>query len=248
MNSVYLLILLFFFIALIYSSVGFGGGSSYLALMALPVFFFLPAQIRFMALICNIVVVSGSSIIFLSRQKIRIATLLPYLLPSVPMAYVGGWWKLSDHLYYLVLSFTLICASALLWFKVRESVVSANIPSLSKIAVSGSIGLLSGLVGIGGGIFLSPVMHLFRWATAAEISAIAATFILVNSISGLAGQLLNGAPEIDPKILMPLILAVFAGGQIGARLGVGYFNPLWIRRITAMVILLAAIILLREHL
>lgn len=248
MNSVYLLIFLFFFIALIYSSVGFGGGSSYLALMALPVFFLLPAQIRLMALICNIVVVSGSSIIFLSRQRIRIATLLPYLLPSVPMAYVGGLWKLSDHLYYLILSFTLICASALLWFKVRESVVTANIPSLSKVAVSGSIGLLSGLVGIGGGIFLSPIMHLFRWATAAEISAIAAIFILVNSISGLAGQLLNGAPEIDPKILMPLILSVFAGGQIGARLGAGYFNPLWIRRITAVVILLAAIILLREHL
>ena len=121
MNSVYILILVFFFIALIYSSVGFGGGSSYLAIMALPVFMFLPNQIRFMALICNIVVVSGSAVIFLSKQKIQLRGLWPYLLPGVVMSYIGGIWKLSDHVYYLVLSVTLMVASVLLWFRFKDS-------------------------------------------------------------------------------------------------------------------------------
>lgn len=247
MTSVYVLAIIFFLIALVYSSVGFGGGSSYLAIMALPVFELLPAQIRFTALICNIVVVSGSSVIFLLKQKINPKYLLPFLLPSVPMSYLGGIWKLSDQLYYLVLAATLVFAAILLWFGIIWQARQYTGAPLMKVVISASIGLLSGLVGIGGGIFLSPVMHIFRWAPAAEISAITAIFILVNSVSGLAGQLINGLPPLQLELIIPLVLAVFIGGQIGARLGSNYFNPVWIRKITAIIIMLAGLLLFNEH-
>ena len=249
-SNTLILSLCFFIIALIYSSVGFGGGSSYLALLAQPVFLLLPEEIRPIALCCNIIVVTSGSIIFYREGKIVWKEIWPFLIVSVPMAYVGGFWKLEHHTFFIVLGITLMIASFFLWIQ-PEKLGEAPKPKGStalNILLGGGIGFLSGLVSIGGGIFLSPVLHLMRWSESKKISALASLFILVNSISGLAGQFIRGLPPLKPFLIVPLILAVFIGGQIGSRLGARKFNPLYIKRITALLILIAGVFILKEHL
>jgi uncharacterized membrane protein YfcA len=245
----YLLILAFFLIALIYSSVGFGGGSSYLALLAMPMFTLNQSQIRPTALLCNLIVVTGGTIIFYRSGKLKWKDVWPYIVLSVPLAYWGGRMKLNDRDFFLILAFTLIIASFFLWFqpkdKAEEEIKSTNLPT--KLLVSGGVGFLSGLVSIGGGIFLSPILHFFKWNDVRAISGIASVYILVNSLSGLWGQFSNGIPDLDWKFLLPLLGAVLLGGQIGSRLGAKVFNVIYIKRITALLILVAGGIILREH-
>jgi uncharacterized protein len=241
------LIISFFLIALVYSSVGFGGGSSYLALMAQPFFGLLPETIRPAALMCNIVVVTGGVIIFYRDGKLSFKEIWPFLAASVPMAIVGGFWKLNDNTFFILLGFTLLLASIFLWIKPREG-KGKSINISGQVALGGGIGLLSGLVSIGGGIFLSPVLHLMNWSEAKKISALASAFILVNSIGGLLGQFASGAHSINWSFVFPLLLAVLVGGQIGSRLGSKTFNSIYIRRITAILILVAALNILKDHL
>ena len=248
----YILFLSFFFIALIYSSVGFGGGSSYLALLALPIFAIAFPVIRSTALFCNIIVVTGGVYIFYKEGKFSFKDVWPYLISSIPMAYVGGFWPITQNTFFILLGITLLIVPFLLWFhpqKIDENLKS-KLPetNLLKITIGGVIGLLSGLVGIGGGIFLSPVLHILRWSDAKRISALASVFILVNSIGGLAGQFKRGIPEMSWQFLIPLLLAVLLGGQIGSRLGAQKFNPMYIKRITAVVIFLAGLNILKDHL
>jgi uncharacterized protein len=240
----------FFFIALIYASVGFGGGSSYLALLAQPVFLLLPEQIKPIAFCCNIIVVTGGAIIFYRERKIVWREVWPFLVFSVPMAYLGGLWKLEENTFFIVLGITLVIASVFLWIQ-PEKLNSSNERSESlplNIAMGGSIGFLSGLVSIGGGIFLSPILHFMKWSEPKKISALASLFILVNSISGLAGQLNRGLAPIKFSFIGALMLAVLIGGQIGSRLGAKTFNPLYIKRITAALIFIAGTFILKEHL
>lgn len=246
----YLLLISFFFIALIYSSVGFGGGSSYLALMAQPFFALLPEVIRPTALLCNIVVVTGGTIIFYKQGKLSWKEIWPFLIASVPMAFVGGFWKLQDSVFFILLGITLLIASVFLWIQPdTKNVSSSRIDStINKAAIGGFIGFLSGLVSIGGGIFLSPMLHFLNWAEAKRISALASVFILVNSFSGLMGQFSRGFPVLDWRLMILLLLAVFIGGQIGSRMGVKKFNTLYIRRITALLILVASLNILKDHL
>lgn len=244
----FLLIIAFFIIALVYSSVGFGGGSSYLALLAMPIFGLSQTQIRPTALLCNLIVVTGGCIIFYKSGKLKWKDVWPYIVASVPLAYWGGRMKLSDRDFFLVLGITLVIASFFLWFQPKEKSEQPKPANLStKLMVSGGVGFLSGLVSIGGGIFLSPILHFFRWNEARVISGIASVYILVNSISGLWGQFSNGVPNLDWKFLLPLLGAVLAGGQIGSRLGARVFNVLYIKRITALLILVAGTIILKEH-
>lgn len=246
----YVLAFCFFVIALVYASVGFGGGSSYLALLAQPFFHLLPDTIRPTALLCNVVVVTGGTIIFYKQNKIDWKKIWPFLVASVPLALVGGMWKLNQQSFFLLLAVTLIIASVLLWIQ-PQSMKGENkwLQRLdSKIALGGGIGFLSGLVSIGGGIFLSPILHLTNWAEAQRISALASVFILVNSISGLMGQFLGKGISIEPSFILPLLVAVLIGGQIGSRLGAIRLNPLYIKRITAVLILVAALNILRDHL
>lgn len=243
----YLLIVAFFFIAMIYSSVGFGGGSSYLALMGTLSLGF--TVFRPIALLCNIVVVTGGTIIFFRAGKINFRKVWPFIAMSVPMAFIGGYYPIRERTFFIVLGITLIVAALLLWFQkaieeMKTHWQSDNTPL--NIALGGGIGLLSGVVSIGGGIFLSPVLHLMKWDEAKRISALASFFILVNSISGLAGQITQQA-DFDWDTTWPLLLAVFAGGQIGSRLGARRFNPITIKRVTAVVILAAGINILRAH-
>ena len=247
----YILLISFFLVALAYSSVGFGGGSSYLALLALPVFAIAFPVIRSTALFCNIVVVTGGTIIFYKEGKLSFKEIWPYLISSIPMAYVGGFWPIKQNTFFILLGITLLIVPFLLWFQPQKADDSTKLKvpetNLLKIGMGGAIGLLSGLVGIGGGIFLAPVLHFLRWSDAKRIAALASVFILVNSIGGLAGQFKRGIPELQWEFLVPLLLAVLVGGQIGSRLGAKKFNPLYIKRITAIVILIAGFTVLKDH-
>ncbi len=246
-----ILVISFFLIALLYSSVGFGGGSSYLALLAQSVFALSQSEIKSTALFCNIIVVTGGTIIFYREGKISIKEIWPYFVASIPLAYLGGYWKMEDQTFFLLLGVTLIVASVLLWIqpeKFNHEKIKIRETTSNKLIIGGSIGWLSGLVSIGGGIFLSPLLHILRWLNPQKISALASVFILVNSISGLSGQFQKGIPDMNWSLIIPLLLAVFVGGQIGSRLGARKFNPVYIKRITAIVILIAAInILVRIH-
>ncbi len=243
----YFLLVAFFLIALVYSSVGFGGGSSYLALMAIAGVQF--EIIRPAALLCNIVVVTGGTFIFYKDKLIDFKKSWPFLAASVPMAFLGGYWPIKENTFFLILGIALIVASLVLWFQGSmaaddEKKVSDHIGL--NLGLGGGIGFLSGLVSIGGGIFLSPVLHIIRWDAVKKISALASLFILVNSISGLAGQLSRSA-AFDWKFILPLLVAVLIGGQIGSRLGARKFNPVHIKRITAVLILVAGVNILKDH-
>jgi uncharacterized membrane protein YfcA len=244
-NDIIILTASFFCIALIYASVGFGGGSSYLALLAIMGVHF--ETIRPTALICNIIVVTVGTYIFYKEGELNFKKSWPFIITSIPLAFLGGIWKLQESTFFIILGMILIIASLLLWIqphrfnRVKPDTVAIN------LCVGGGVGLLSGLVGIGGGIFLSPILHLMKWGDAKKISALASLFILVNSISGLAGQLVR-YPLIDWNFILPLALAVFLGGQVGSRLGALRFNPLYIKRITALLILIAGINILKDNL
>jgi uncharacterized protein len=239
----------FFVIAMIYASVGFGGGSSYLALLGQPVFLLSQDVIRPTALFCNIIVVTGGAIIFYREKKIDWKEMWPFLVASVPLAWLGGYLRLKDDVFYSLLAITLIVSSLFLWIQTEAPPNTKRFNNTPvNMALGGGIGFLSGLVSIGGGIFLSPVLHLLRWAEAKKISALATLFILVNSISGLAGQFSRGIRSIDAGFLAPLLVAVLIGGQLGSRLGAKKFNPIHIKRITAVLIFIAGVNILRDYL
>ena len=245
-------ILLFFFvIAFIYSSVGFGGGSSYLAILAL---YDLPfKEIKLIALICNIIVVTGGTIIFIKSRQVNWSKIIPLALVSVPMAFLGATIKLSQDAFFVILGCSLIVAAILLWLKTRRGDVE-NVMTPGKYSyirdgfLGGSIGFLSGMVGIGGGIFLSPLLNLIKWDTAKKIAATASVFILVNSVAGIAGQLTTLQADLNYTRIILLCVAVFLGGQLGSRMGAIKFNPLVIRRLTAALVFVAGVEVLIKHL
>lgn len=247
----YELLLLFFSIAFLYASVGFGGGSSYLAILAM---YQLPfREIRLIALVCNVIVVTGGILVYLRNKQVNWKKILPLVLTSVPMAFVGARLKISQDTFFIVLGLSLLAAAILLWIRTRPNNDTVEEPGqrtslLQDAALGGAIGFLSGMVGIGGGIFLSPILNLSRWDSAKKIAATASVFILVNSISGIAGQLSHLPEDISYARIGLLALAVFAGGQLGSRMGAVKFNPFLIRRITAVLVFFAGIEVLFKHL
>ncbi len=243
-GELFYLIPIFFFIALVYSSAGFGGGSSYLAVLTLFSFEF--TTIRMVALLCNIAVVSGSVWIFSRKGFLKIRKILPLVLLSVPFAYLGGRMKIEQEFFFILLGFTLVVVAILMMIFRKEKTV--DLPRYSNAVIGGGIGFLSGIIGIGGGVFLSPLLYFSRWAEVKVIAATTATFILVNSISGLTGQIMTHGFQLDWKVVGGLLLAVIAGGQIGARFTAGKVNPLIVRRITSVVILVVGIRLLWKYL
>lgn len=243
------IILLFFIVAILYSSVGFGGGSSYLAVLALTGLLF--TQIRATALLCNVMVVTGNVLLYMQQKQYCWKKVIPLTLFSVPMAFLGGYLRISQTFFFILLGFTLLFAAITMW--VSNKVVIKNSKTtdlnLSKNAgYGGIIGFISGMVGIGGGIFLAPLLHLTNWDTPKKIAATASFFILVNSISGLIGQYTNPEFSIDWTLTSSLLITVFIGGQIGSRMSNQFFTPSQLKKATAILIAFVSIRILIKYL
>lgn len=241
------LVLFFFGIAFVYASVGFGGGSSYLAVLSFYAFPF--QEMRVIALLCNIIVVLDGSIIYLRNRQVDMKKILPLVLVSIPAAYLGATIRISQQTFFIVLGISLLAAAILLWIKTpQKEQEAAPAQPLKDSAIGGAIGFLSGMVGIGGGIFLSPVLHLMRWDTARKIAATASVFILFNSIAGIAGQFTNMTTTIDMSRVWMLGAAVFMGGMLGSNMGAVKFDQQTIRRVTAILVFVAGANVLLKHL
>lgn len=230
-----LLIAAFFVTALLYASVGFGGGSTYSALLALAGFDY--RLLPVLSLACNLAVVTGGSIRF-ARAGItpwRGALLLTAL--AAPAAFLGGLTPIGREAFLLLLGLSLLLTGLGLLLPVKGGDVAqpAGMARFMPLAAL-PIGYLAGLVGIGGGIFLAPLLHLARWNSARAVAATASLFILVNSLFGLGGQLLKNGPDMLGTAVsagLPLLLAVVVGGQIGGLLAVKFLPQKWIRWLTA---------------
>ena len=186
-----LLAILFLVSATLYSSVGFGGGSTYLALLliwGIPYFVF-----PIVALSCNIIVVSGNCFNYIRAGNLNLKLLLPYLVGSIPLAYIGGSLTIEKKLFEILLFLVLATAGTLLLFNFKtyddKKENYKKIPSIISVSIGGILGFVSGVVGIGGGIFLSPILFLLRTGRPKHIVTTASLFILINSISGIIGQL-----------------------------------------------------------
>ncbi len=232
------LLALVFLVALIYSSVGHGGASGYLAVLAL---FSLPvAQLSGTALVLNVLV---SSLAFWSfwRNGHKLPNFSWLLvLVSVPFSFIGGAVVSPDTLYNLLLAAALFIVALRLAFDLRtkENEAFVRPKPIVLAGVGSSIGLLSGIVGVGGGIFLSPIAILLRWTTVKSAATLSALFILVNSLSGIAGRAISGKLIVNPAI--GLICAAFVGGLLGSHLGSKHFRGMTLRRMLALVLLVAA--------
>lgn len=235
---------LFFIVALLYAAAGFGGGSTYNALLVLndTDYRILPA----IALACNIVVVSGGVWRFSREKLLNIKPLFPFLLASIPAAWIGGRLPVSETVFIGLLGGALLISGVRLLLQ-RDVVLGPkdkrHIPHWLAGLTGGGIGLLSGLVGIGGGIFLAPVLYSLRWDTPRKIAAACSLFILANSVAGLSGQVMKLS---DNEILSlalpywPLLPAVFIGGHIGSWMAAKRFDPVILKRLTAGLILYVA--------
>lgn len=237
----------FFVTAFCYASVGFGGGSTYLALLVLVGVSV--TLVPVIAPLCNIVVVIGGSIRFARAGLVPWRRVLPLVAASAPLAYLGGLTPISERGFIALLGVSLLVAAILLVVQPTPAEGETRRQGAGADAVlGGGIGYLSGLVGIGGGILLSPVQHLMRWGETRQIAATASVFILVNALAGLAGQLtklgLAGLPTV--AAFWPLIAAVLVGGQLGTHAGLRLFDPRLIRYATAMLVLFAAVQMLRR--
>lgn len=239
----------FFATAILYAAVGFGGGSTYNALLVLAQsdFRILPA----IALICNLIVVSGGTYQFHRAGYIDIKQIAPWIITSVPAAWLGGYLHVSEVLFVGLLGVSLLLSGLrMLWTAWAKESGRQNTPRrmihryrLLAPGIGALLGLLAGLVGIGGGIFLAPVLHLLHWDGARKIAATCSVFILVNSLAGLTGQLMKlGKMQLMGEISSYWMLfpAVLIGGQIGSYWGVKRLNPNTIRLFTALLILYVA--------
>ncbi len=238
-----ILSILFFVTALIYSSVGFGGGSTYLALLLL---WAIPYQIfPIIALACNIIVVSGNSFNYIRAGNLNLKLLSPYLLGSIPFAFIGGSIQIEKELFEIILFFVLGIAGILLLtnFKSYGDNPSSykTLPLYISALIGVILGFVSGIVGIGGGIFLGPILYLFRAANPKHITTTVSLFILINSIFGIIGQLSKNQNLIEIKEYYYLLLAVFIGGQIGNFLNLKLFSTKILTLITSILVIFVAI-------
>lgn len=241
-----MLAVLFFLTAIAYSSVGFGGGSTYNALLVLTGvdFRLVPA----IALTCNILVVSGAVVQHFRARHLSVSVLLPYVILSIPMAWLGGRLPVSEALFMGLLGFSLLLAAVQMLLKPYTgsdvAVRSGAGLWLTAAPVGGVIGFLAGITGIGGGIFLAPVIYLLKLAPPRIIAAITSAFILLNSVSGLSGQVTKAGEYSSLQGMLdawPLFVFVVIGGQIGSHLGIHKLPETWIKRLTAILILYVSV-------
>ena len=238
-----ILSILFLITATLYSSVGFGGGSTYLALLLI---WGLPYNVfPIIALSCNIIVVSGNCFNYIRAGNLNIKLLIPYLIGSIPLAFIGGSLPVEKKIFEILLFAVLLIAGSLLLinFKSYDDKKESyrNIPYFMSIIIGGILGFISGVVGIGGGIFLSPILFLLKVARPKHIIVAASLFILINSVSGIIGQLTKNLILTEVQDYFYLLIAVLIGGQIGNYLNLKIFTSKLLALVTASLVLFVAI-------
>jgi len=243
------LTLCFFVTAAVYAAAGFGGGSTYNALLALA-----DTDYRIfpsIALLCNLIVVSGGVWHFSQAGHIRMRRIAPWIIASVPAAFVGGLLSVSEVFFTGLLGFALLAAGIKMIVPAKtEAVLYTSLARgraeslILPFTIGTALGLLAGIVGIGGGIFLAPVLYMLRWDQAKRIAGACCIFIFCNSLAGLAGQALKLRGTellIDIAAYWPLFLAVLVGGQIGSWMGAVKLKQRPITVITAVLVLYASL-------
>jgi uncharacterized membrane protein YfcA len=238
-----ILSILFFITAILYSSVGFGGGSTYLALFLIweiPYYIF-----PIMALFCNMIVVSGNCFNYIKAGNLNLKLLIPYLIGSIPLAFIGGSLSVDKNFFEILLFFVLTTASILLLinFKSYDNNVDKyrKVPLIFSIIIGCILGFISGIVGIGGGIFLSPLLFLLKAAKPKHIVTTASVFILINSLLGILGQLTKDIILNEILDYWFLIIVVLIGGQIGNFLNLKILPARILALITGSLVLFVSI-------
>ena len=238
-----ILSIFFFITAILYSSVGFGGGSTYLALMLIwdiPYYIF-----PIIALFCNIIVVSGNSINYIKTGNLKLKLLIPYLFGSIPFAFFGASISIEKDIFEILLFIILTTAGVFLFIESKsfnkKKLEIKKISNLLSIFIGSIIGFVSGLVGIGGGIFLSPILFLMKAGYPKHIAATASLFILVNSTFGVMGQLTKDIVFNEFLNFWPLFLIVFVGGQIGNYLNIKFLSNKTLALMTSLLVIFVAI-------
>ena len=238
-----LLAILFLVTAVLYSSVGFGGGSTYLALLliwGIPYLIF-----PVISLLCNIIVVSGNCFNYIRAGNLNLKLLIPYLIGSIPLAYLGGSLPIEKKLFEILLFLVLAIAGTLLLFNFKsyddKERSYRKIPIVISILIGTVLGFISGVVGIGGGIFLSPILFLIRAGRPKHIVTTVSLFILINSISGIIGQSTKNAVLTEIPNYWYLLAAVLIGGQVGNFLNLKIFPTRILALVTALLVLFVAI-------
>ena len=238
-----ILSIFFFITAILYSSVGFGGGSTYLALLLIweiPYYIF-----PVIALLCNIIVVTSNSFNYVRAGNHNLKLLIPFLLGSIPMAFLGGGLLIKKEIFEILL-FLVLTIAGLLLLKNNKSYQEKNlkIKELNKFVsflIGSILGLVSGIIGIGGGIFLSPILFLLKADKPKIIATTASLFILINSISGILGQLTKKIVLNEIINYWPLFLTVLFGGLIGNYLNLNFFSNRILTIITSLLVIFVAI-------
>ena len=238
-----ILSIFFFITAILYSSVGFGGGSTYLALMIIgdiPYYIF-----PIIALFCNIIVVSGNSINYIRSGNLNIKLLIPYIIGSIPFSFIGGSILIEKELFEIILFLVLISAGTFLLIESKsfskEDLKLKKIPIILSIIIGSILGFISGIVGIGGGIFLSPILFLLKAGYPKQIATTASLFILINSTFGIVGQLTKDIVYNEILDYWPLFVAVLIGGQIGNVLNLKFFSNKILAFITSILVIFVAV-------
>jgi hypothetical protein len=235
-----LLYVLVFVIAIVYSSAGFGGASGYLLGMS---FFEIPANVMSStALVLNIFVSSIAFANYFRAGHFRSGLLIPFLITSIPAAFIGGMFKLSEQTYttllYIVLTYLAIRMTFFPVLSEKADWTARPIPLWASLFSGAVIGLLSGMIGIGGGIFLSPLIILLGWGTSKQAAASAGAFIAINSISGLVGRFTNGTFSLG-EFGIPLLAVGLIGALIGSQMGAVKFSGANVRRALGVILIIA---------
>jgi uncharacterized protein len=234
-----LIILAIFIVAVLYSSVGHGGASGYLAVMAFVAV--APEVTRPTALMLNLFVASIGTVQFYRAGYFSWRIFLPFAATSIPMALVGGMIHLPTDIYKIVLGAVLMLAAVRLAIRLKNDDEVNEPPIIACLLIGAVIGLLSGLVGVGGGIFLTPILLLMRWAETRVAAGVSVLFILVNSVAGLVGPFRRGELNSLPADVWLWVGAAIVGGLVGSTLGSKKFNSITLRRVLAVVLLFAGV-------
>ena len=229
-------------VAVLYSSVGHGGASGYLAVLSLTTYGAMESAWLKQHAWCLNLVVAAIAFYHFHRAGYHVPKLtVPFIVASIPMAMVGGYLAVDGAIYDLLLSICLLAAAWRLFTTSVSDVVVDSEPSWGMAApVGGTIGFASGIIGVGGGIFLSPVLLLKKWATPKGAAATSALFIWVNSLAGLGGATLSGQLVLEWSVLFPFVAAVLVGGFIGSRYGAEIAPHQMVRKLLVVVLVVAA--------